>query len=192
MNTQLSNIFAEKEINALKKKLSSIVFNSATKGKCKYTRFELFPLNKKNSLVSPLISVYDIFIDENTYHKYLNLFLNENQTENKLTIFEYNNMKLIKTNDNKSRCECHVEEEILKLDNYLPVLINIQKKDIADFSCKEDLNIRNLSEIVIKISSKAPIYLSFIHDEQIEKYYLKLWFDIVDNIDDILDNLFIN
>ena len=188
MNTEITKLFSREDIQFLNKKLSGLVFNSATKGKCKYTRFELYPLNNKSTIVNPLVSVFDVFVPEGTFNDALNLFISESQTKKEYTLFEYNNMKLIKKMDGKSECECDIEEEILKTDRNLPILINRQKRDVADFSCRDDLDVREISETIIKLCEKAPIFLSFIFDKQLQKYYYKLWFDIADDIDDVLDN----
>lgn len=188
MNTEVTKLFSREEIQSLNKKLSGLVFNSATKGKCKYTRFELYPVNNKSTIVNPLISVFDIFVSEETFNKAINHFINESQTKRDYTLFEYNNMKLIKKMDGKTDCECYLDEEIMKSDQNLPILINRQKRDVADFSCRDDLSTSEITETIIKVCELAPIFISFIFDKQLQKYYYKLWFDIADDIDDVIDN----
>ena len=119
MNTEITKLFSREDIQFLNKKLSGLVFNSATKGKCKYTRFELYPLNNKSTIVNPLVSVFDVFVPEGTFNDALNLFISESQTKKEYTLFEYNNMKLIKKRDGTSDCECDIEEEIL--NNHLVI-----------------------------------------------------------------------
>ena len=48
------------------------------------------------STVNPLVSVFDVFVPEGTFNDALNLFISESQTKKEYTLFEYNNMKLIK------------------------------------------------------------------------------------------------
>jgi hypothetical protein len=191
MNPLLFSIFSKDEISSKSKKLKSMLLNSASKGKSKYTRFEMFKFNEKKSKFYDLIDLVDIFISEEIYNDLLTKFIGEKQTKFDFVQFQYNNMLLLnETNSAKQTCEKIVSTEHMKRENgFLSVLLEAQAIEVAHFSCREDINKKEFSEIRVQVCDRNPIYLSFIYDKSIEKYYIKFWFDINENIDVILNEL---
>lgn len=191
MNPLLFSIFSKDEISSKAKKLKSMLLNTASKGKSKYTRFEMFQFNEDKSKFYDLIDLVDIFINEERYNDLLTKFIGEKQTKFDFVQFQYNNMILLnETNSAKQSCEKIISTEHMKREHgFLSVLLEVQAIEVAHFSCKENLNKTNFSEVRVQVSNKNPIYLSFIFDKTIGKYYIKFWFDINENIDVILNEL---
>ena len=192
MDQNVFKLFKE-QIQKIGKKLTTRLLNHGTRVKSNFTRFIMLPCDINSSVTNHLIDVYDIFVDEDKWNTYLNKFIHLEQKKLVSTNFEYKNMKLIRFNDNtgKSICEKHVTHEQI-LDKDCLNLLEVHNVDVSQFSCRDDIRHGEVIEHRISVAEKAPIYLSFIHDKSINKFYYKLWFEIKEDIDDALDSFWNN
>ena len=190
MDTNVFTLFSKEQIQYIGKKLTNKLLNHGTRVKSNFTQFIMLPCDVKSSVTNHLIDVYNIFASEDKWNEYMNKFIHLNQKKIVSTNFEYKNMKLIRFNDDtgKSICEKHVSHEQILGDNYLNLLLEINNVDVSQFSCRDDIRHGEVIEHRISVAEKAPIYLSFIHDKSINKFYYKLWFEIKEDIDDVLDS----
>jgi len=189
MDSQIYNIFTSQELEKIKTKLSKLLLNSDTNVKSKYTRFELFNYDKNKVVDNELISVYDIFIDESNWNNLMSKFIHLEKKTSDYTLFKYKNMILNKLDDGKSSSEKLITYKKTIGPDSLYILSEVHNVDVSEFSCRDDLESREIFEHKILLSEKAPIYISFIHDKKINKFYYKLWFEIKEDIDDVLDSL---
>ena len=190
MDPNVFTLFSKEQIQKIGKKLTTLLLNHGTRVKSNFTRFIMLPCNTTSSVTHHLINVYDIFISENEWNTKMSKFIHLNQKKIVSTKFEYKNMKLIRfANDTgKSICEKHVSHEQILGKDCLNLLLEVQKVDVSQFSCRDDICQGEVLEYRISVAEKAPIYLSFIHDKSVNKFYYKLWFEIKEDIDDVLDS----
>ena len=190
MNSNVFSLFDKTEIQKIGNKLYKTLLNNEKQGKSKFTQFAILPCNFNSSTNHDLIDIYNIFIDEEKWIELMSRFINLDKKIVNSTNFEYKNMKLIRFNDDsgKSVCEKHISHEQIIGNNYLHLLLEINEVDVSQFSCRDDIRQGDVTEHRFLVSDKAPIYLSFIHDKSVNKYYYKLWFHIKEDIDDVLDS----
>ena len=190
MDPNVFTLFNRDQIQKIGKKLTTQLLNHGTRVKSKFTQFIMLPCDTNSSVNHYLIDVYNIFVSEDKWNEYMNKFIHLNQTKIVSTNFEYKNMKLIRFNDEtgKSICEKHVSHEQILGKDCLNLLLEVNNVDVSQFSCRDDIRHGEVIEYRISVAEKAPIYLSFIHDKSINKFYYKLWFEIKEDIDDVLDS----
>jgi hypothetical protein len=186
MDPVVYTLFKKEEIVKIQDKLKKMLLNTGTHGKSQYTLFEMFAFKSELGVVHDLFSVFNIFVSEDIFLNAMSNFIHLNNKTVNQTVFEYKNMKLIK-NEDKCTCERYLDEERIIGDGILNVLTQIKLEDSSKFSCRDDIKQRGLVETRFKVAEKAPVYLSFIHDTLIDRFYYKLWFDIADDIDDVLE-----
>lgn len=190
MDQNVFNLFKRDEIQKIGKKLTTRLLNHGTRVKSNFTRYIMLPCNVNTSIVHEMIDVYDIFVDEDKWNTEMSKFIHLNQKKIVTTNFEYKNMKLIRFDDDtgKSICENHVTHEQILGKDCLNLLLEVHNVDVSQFSCRDDIRQGEVIEHRISVAEKAPIYLSFIHDKSVNKFYYKLWFEIKEDIDDVLDS----
>ena len=185
MDPVIYTLFDRNEIILIKNKLEKILLNSANQGKSNHTLFEMFKFKKEHGVVYNLFSVFDIFVQQDVFNKSQEPFLNLKQLVIETTSFYYNNMKLLTQNEKQS-CKKFIDEDYIISNEYLNLLSEVRDVDVSQFSCRDDLKKGKLTEIRVHLHEQLPIYVSFIHDHIIDKYFYKFWFPIQDDIDDIL------
>lgn len=190
MDPKVFSLFNKEQIHKIGKKLTTQLLNHGTRVKSNFTQFIMLPCDVNSSVTHHLIDVYDIFISEDKWNEYISKFMHLNQKKIVSNNFEYKNMKLIRFNDDtgKSICEKHVSHEQILGKDCLNLLLEVHNVDVSQFSCRDDIRHGEVIEHRISVAEKAPIYLSFIHDKSINKFYYKLWFEIKEDIDDVLDS----
>ena len=188
MDPVVFTIFKKEEVLKINEKLKKMLLNSATQGRSNYTLFEMYKFKPEEGVVYDLFSVFKIFIPEETYQNLMSKFIHLNSKTINQTIFEYKNMKLIKQ-DGRFLCEKYLDEDHIIGDGHLNKLTHKKMEDPSMFSCRDDIKSREIIETRFKVAENAPIFFSFIHDKLLDKFYYRLWFDIADDIDDILDAL---
>ena len=187
MDPAVFTIFKKDEVLKINEKLKKMLLNTGTHGRSSFTLFEMFKFKQEAGVVYDLFSIFKIFIPDDSFQNIMSRFIHLNNKTINHIVFEYKNMKLIK-NNGKSTCERYLDEDHIISNGYLNKLTNKKMEDPSMFSCRDDIKTRELIETRFKVAENAPIYLSFIHDKLIDRFYFKLWFDIADNIDDILDS----
>lgn len=190
MDQNFYSIFSKEHLAIISKKLKPLLLNSAKKGKSNFTHFELFKYNPLTSKSYDVLDINDIFIDELKSYEIKNKFLNNKQQNYNYIEFQYKNVKLITQQDTTDYCEQLLSDMlIIQKDGILGFLSEISLISPAHFSCRNDMKRKEFSETRIYLSSTLPIYLSVIFDKSLEKYYIKFWFEINENIDEILSIL---
>ncbi len=190
MDQNVFTLFKKDEIQKIGKKLNTLLLNNGTRVKSNFTRYIMLPCNINSSITHDLIDIYDIFAEEDKWNNAMSKFMHLSQKKIVSTDFEYKNMKLIRFADDtgKSICEKHVSHEQILGRDCLNLLLEVQNVDVSQFSCRDDIRQGEVIEYRISVAEKAPIYLSFIHDKSVNKFYYKLWFEIKEDIDDVLDS----
>jgi hypothetical protein len=186
MDPAVFTIFKNEEVLKINEKLKKMLLNTGTHGKSSFTLFEMFKFKQEEGVVHNLFSVFNIYVSEDIFLNAMSKFIHLNNKTVNHTIFEYKNMKLIK-NDGKFICERYLDEDHIISNDHLNKLTDKKMEDPSQFSCRDDIKSREIIETRFKVAENAPIYLSFIHDKLIDRFYYKLWFNIADDIDDVLD-----
>ena len=186
MDPAVFAIFKKEEVLKINEKLKKMLLNTGTNVKSHYTLFELFKFKQEEGVIYDLFSVFNIFTTENEHQTLMSKFIHLKHKTINQTMFEYKNMILTKS-DGKFTCERYLDEDHIISNDHLNKLTDKKMEDPSMFSCRDDIKSREIIETRFKVAENAPIYLSFIHDKLIDRFYFKLWFDIADDIDDVLD-----
>jgi hypothetical protein len=185
IDSDLFTIFSKECISSIIDKLKKTYLNTK-KGAGKFTLFEM--LSYKSTTATDNLQHFDIYCSEDEFYKLLTPFASGDKRE--IIQFNYNNY-FMEQCDGKSETYKIVDQDYVKLDAFNKIYVQSEKIEIdpASFSCRDKYNKLELKETRCKISEKAPIYLSFIHNKTFDKYYIKLWFVIDDYIDIVLEEL---
>lgn len=193
IHSNFYNLFDKSGINILAKRLSKTCLNSKTRGKSKFTNIELYHFS--NSVKSDNIKVFNIYISKEEWFKALDLFIGEPQETDTIQ-FNYNNYFYEKSESvGRDGIETVtynlLEQETIVMDSNRLLCIQTKKEtiDASAFSCSNNLNKKNFKQFKIKISDRAPIYLSLICDTDMNRYFIKCWFPIDSDIDVVLEEL---
>ena len=193
IHSNFYNLFDKSGINAMAIRLTKTCLNSKTRGKSKFTNIELFHFT--NIVKSDNIQVFNIYSSKEDWLKALDMFIGEPQ-EIETIQFNYNNY-FYEKNESIGRegleTETYklVDQETTVIDEGQLLCIQTKKEtiDASAFSCSNNLNKKNLKQYRIKISDRAPIYLSLIYDINMNRYFIKCWFPIDSDIDVVLEEL---
>lgn len=193
------SIFSKEYFKQIYSKFGKNLVNTKTKGICPFNRLDIY-IYSTNSVSTDNLSVYDIYISEHEWNSKLHLFHGKIKTKN-ITQFNYFNYFLDKYTINDSSSETSLSDtyKTYKIKDYkitdipnlsmLCIQNNLEQIDASSFSCKDKYKKSNITEHIIKISDRAPIFLSFIKNENNNTHKIKLWIDINHDIDVVIDEI---
>ena len=193
IHSEFYNLFNRSSINSLAKRLEKTCLNTKTRGKSKYSLIELYHYD--NLVKSDNINVFNIYISKEKWLDALDMFIGEPQKIDTIQ-FNYNNYFYEKSevygrNDIETETYKLLDQETIVIDSNKLLCVQTKKEiiDSAAFSSSSKLNKKQITQYKLKISDRAPIYLSLIYDLDIERYFIKCWFPINSDIDVVLEEL---
>ena len=188
LDNRLNEIFNRETLVTIGNKIEKIAIGSKTKAKTRYNTCEIY--NYSGKVDSDNIQVFNIFSNETRWRQLLNDWLISCDKIESIS-FNYANYFLEKIVDAKQRVYkvTDMEKSILEETNLLYILSREEDIDASSFSCRDNYHKEVVTEWRAKASPKAPIYISFIHNETLNKYYVKLWFKIDAQVDVVIESL---
>jgi len=188
LDTRVNEIFNRDALVSIGKKIEKIAIGSKTKAKTKFSICEVYGYTGK--IDSDNIQVFNVFTNETKWRQLLNDWLIDCDKIESIS-FNYANYFLEKIVDAKQRVYkvTDMEPSVLDENDLLYILSREEDIDASSFSCRDNYRKEAVTEWRAKASPKAPIYISFIHNETLNKYYVKLWFKIDAQVDVVIESL---
>jgi len=188
LDTRVNEIFNREALVSIGKKIEKIAIGSKTKAKTKFNICEVYGYTGK--VESDNIQVFNVFTNETKWRQLLNDWLIDCDKIESIS-FNYANYFLEKIVDAKQRVYkvTDMEQSVLDENDLLYILSREEDIDASSFSCRDNYRKEAVTEWRAKASPKAPIYISFIHNETLNKYYVKLWFNIDAQVDVVIESL---
>ena len=188
LDSRINKIFNRDTLRSLGKKIEKIAIGSKTKAKTKFNICEIYTYSGK--VDSDNIQLFNIFSNENQWRELLNEWLIDCHKIESIS-FNYANYFLKKNVDAKQSFYkiTDMETHIIDDSNTIYMLTREEDIDASSFSCRDNYRKEVTTEWRARACSKSPIYISFIHNETLNKYYIKLWFNLDAQVDVVIETL---
>lgn len=192
LDKRVAKLFDLNTLATIGTRIERVAIGSKTKAKTTLNRCEIFSYSSK--VESDNVHLYDVYLTEDSWRERLNDWLIDCE-ELEINSFNYANYFLEKGTDHEGTTTQRVfkvsEEEHHCIDDSRTLYLLSRNEDIdaSSFSCRDNYRKERLTEWRAKASPKAPIYISFIHNETLNKYYIKLWFKIDAQADVVIEAL---